>query len=218
MQQLLQQHLIRAQKKMKTQADKKRSDRSFAVGNYVYMKLQPYVQSSVALRSSNKLCSRYFGPYMIIAKIGSTAYTLQLPAESRIHPTFHVSQLKKAVPPTHSVCSELPILSDSLQVPLEILDHRLHFHRDKTQPQVLVRWSRTPLELSTWEDEDALRQQFPRAPTWGQAVFQGRRSVTRAPATPLTKDEDVGANQEGKSGLTKRARRPNPRVMGPAWL
>jgi hypothetical protein len=45
-----------------------------------------------------------------------------------------------------------------------------------------------------------------------------RGLVTRAPATPLTKDEDVGANQEGKSGLTKRARRPNPRVMGPAWL
>jgi hypothetical protein len=27
--------------------------------------------------------------------------------------------------------------------------------------QVLIRWSRTPLELSTWEDEDALRQRFP---------------------------------------------------------
>jgi hypothetical protein len=39
MQQLLQQHLLRAQKKMKTQADKKRSDRSFAVGDYVYLKL-----------------------------------------------------------------------------------------------------------------------------------------------------------------------------------
>ena len=132
--------------------------------------------------------------------------------------TFHVSQLKKAVPPNHSVCSELPILSDSLQVPLEILDRRLHLHREKTQPQVLVRWSRTPLELSTWEDEDALRQQFPRAPAWGQAIFQGLRNVTRAPVPPTKKDEDVGAIQEGEGGLTKRARRPNPRVTGPAWL
>jgi len=132
--------------------------------------------------------------------------------------TFHVSQLKKAVPPNHSVCSELPILSDSLQVPLEILDRRLHLHREKTQPQVLVRWSCTPLERSTWEDEDALRQQFPRAPAWGQAVFQGRRSVTRAPASPEKMDEGVAANQEGKGGLAKRATRPNPRVIGPVWL
>ncbi|CAD6246203.1 unnamed protein product [Miscanthus lutarioriparius] len=193
MQQLLQQHLLRAQKKMKTQADKKRSDRSFAVGDCVYLELQPYVQSFVALRSSNKLCFRYFGPYLIIAKIGATAYTLKLPDESIIHPTFHVSQLKKAVPPNHSVCSELHVLSYSLQVPLEILDRRLHLHHDKTQPQVLVRWSRTPLELSTWEDEDALRQQFPRAPAWGQAIFQGQRNVTRAPVPPAKKDEDVGA-------------------------
>jgi hypothetical protein len=131
---------------------------------------------------------------MIIAKIGSTAYTLQLPDESGIHPTFHISQLKKAVPPNHSVCLELPILSDSLQVPLEILDRRLHFHRDKTQPQVLICWSQTPLELSTWEDEDALRQQFPQAPAWGQAVFQGWRSVTRASVASMTKDEGVDVN------------------------
>jgi len=88
MQQLLQQHLLSVQKKMKTQVDKKRSDRSFAVGGYVCLKLQPYVQSSVASRSSNKLSFRYFGPYLIIAKTGSTAYTIQLPDESRIHPNF----------------------------------------------------------------------------------------------------------------------------------
>lgn len=76
MQQLLQQHLLWAQKKMKLQADKHRSDRTFAIGDYVYLKLQPYVQSSVASRSSNKLSFRYFGPYMILAKIGSATYTL----------------------------------------------------------------------------------------------------------------------------------------------
>ena len=43
MQQLVQQHMERAQLRMKRQADKLRSKRSFPVGNMVYLKLQPYV-------------------------------------------------------------------------------------------------------------------------------------------------------------------------------
>lgn len=37
-------HLLRAQERMKRQADKQRSERTFSVGDVVYMKLQPYVQ------------------------------------------------------------------------------------------------------------------------------------------------------------------------------
>jgi len=37
------QHLLRAQQRMKHQADKRRSERSFQIGDYVYLKLQPYV-------------------------------------------------------------------------------------------------------------------------------------------------------------------------------
>jgi hypothetical protein len=43
MNQLIHQHLVRAQSRMKSQADKKRSESLFSVGNMVYMKLQPYV-------------------------------------------------------------------------------------------------------------------------------------------------------------------------------
>jgi hypothetical protein len=44
---LIKQHLLRAQARMEVQADKHRLERSFAVGNWVYLKLQPYVQSSL---------------------------------------------------------------------------------------------------------------------------------------------------------------------------
>jgi hypothetical protein len=45
-------------------------------------------------------------------------------------------------------------------------------------PQVLVRWSYLPEELCTWEDEVPLRQQFPRAPAWGQAGSKGGGDAT----------------------------------------
>ena len=51
MQDLIHQHLIRSQQRMKRQADKNRIERSFAVGDWVYLKLQPYVQSSVLPRA-----------------------------------------------------------------------------------------------------------------------------------------------------------------------
>lgn len=68
------QHLLRAQQRMKHQDDKCRSEHTFAVGDSVYLKLQPYIQSSLAPRAHQKLSFKYFGPFKIIGKIGSMAY------------------------------------------------------------------------------------------------------------------------------------------------
>lgn len=94
---LLQQHLERVRAKMKHQADKNRLDRSFQLGDMVFMKLQPYIQSSVAPRAHHKLLFKFYGPYKILEKVGASAYRLELPPNSKIHPVFHVSQLKQAL-------------------------------------------------------------------------------------------------------------------------
>ena len=73
----LQQQLKHAQDRMKKQADKHHTDRSFEVGDLVYLKLQPFIQTSVAQRPYQKLAFRYYGPYPIIARIGKVAYKLQ---------------------------------------------------------------------------------------------------------------------------------------------
>ena len=94
MQNLVRQHFLRGQDRMKQQDDKGRSERVFQVGDRVYLKLQPYVQSSLAPHSSQKLSFKYFGPYTEEEHIGSVAYYLALPPSAHIHPVFHVSQLK----------------------------------------------------------------------------------------------------------------------------
>lgn len=76
---LLQQQLLRAQQCQKTRADKHRSECQFEVGDRVWLKLQPYAQTSVKSCICQKLSYRYFGPYEIEAKIGSVAYKLKLP-------------------------------------------------------------------------------------------------------------------------------------------
>jgi len=61
----LQHNLIKAQARMKSLYDKKRLEISFAMGDWVLMKLKPCRQHSLALRKNQKLGMRYFGPFQI---------------------------------------------------------------------------------------------------------------------------------------------------------
>nr|GEU85209.1 retrotransposon-related protein [Tanacetum cinerariifolium] len=72
-------HLKRSQDRMKNYADKKRSEREFEVGMWVYLKLQPHRQVTIRKEQQHKLSPKYYGPFMILAKVGAVAYKLELP-------------------------------------------------------------------------------------------------------------------------------------------
>jgi hypothetical protein len=94
---LIKENLLDAQSKMNFFADQRRTDRTFEIGDWVYLRLRPYHQMSVSTCRNLKLSPRYYGPFQVIYKIGKVAYKLDLPSVSRIFPIFHVSSLKKTL-------------------------------------------------------------------------------------------------------------------------
>lgn len=92
---------------MKVFADKHRTERAFKVGD-VLLKLQPYCQSTARGAMPRKLSPRYFGPYTILERVGTVVYRLELLSSTKIHPVFHVSQLKKYKGQTVPIHSDPP--------------------------------------------------------------------------------------------------------------
>lgn len=161
---VLQEAIRSAQHKYKTYADKKRSETEFAVGDWVFLKLQPYRQLSVAVRRYLKLAHKFFGPYKVLARVGAVAYRLQLPEGSSVHPVFHVSLLKKKVGSRSSVSTELPRMGQEgqfLVYPVKLLDRRMIKKGNRAVIQWLVQWSHAIPEDASWEDAAAIAEQYP---------------------------------------------------------
>ncbi|GKA03724.1 putative reverse transcriptase domain-containing protein [Tanacetum coccineum] len=113
----IKQRIQAAHDRQKSYVDLKRKPMEFQVGDRVMLKVSPW-KGVVRFGKQGKLNPIYVGPFKVLAKVGDVAYKLELPQElSRVHHTFHVSNLKKCY-------SDEPLV-----VPLDgiHIDDKLHF-------------------------------------------------------------------------------------------
>jgi hypothetical protein len=114
---------------MKQQEDQHRSERSFEVGDWVFLRLQQYKQMSLKqAKKDNKLSPNYYGPYKVLQNIGTMAHKLELPASSRVHPVFRVSCLNKVIGDKILALTILPELGEEGKIildPKSITDTRI---------------------------------------------------------------------------------------------
>ena len=54
---------------MKINVDRQRTERDFAVGEWVYLRLHPYKQKSLRQSKMGKFSPRYYGPFQILKKV-----------------------------------------------------------------------------------------------------------------------------------------------------
>eukprot|EP00253_Pinus_taeda_P013043 PITA_13043 len=164
-------NLKAAQDMHKSFADKKRRFKEYQVGDHVFVRIQAR-RSTLQWSGCAKLAPRYFGPFQILARVGSVAYQLTLPSHIRIHNVFHVSVLKKYVyDPKHVIKWQdvrVEPEGEVLVEPQSILDQREVRLRKRVITQIKVLWQHYGPEEATWEDEELMRKAYP-------DLFKGNR-------------------------------------------
>ncbi|GKA86442.1 retrotransposon-related protein [Tanacetum coccineum] len=159
----LQFHLDRAQQRMKVFADRKRSDRSFEVGDWVLLKLQPHRQVTLRMHKQHKFSPKFYGPFQVVSKCGQVAYKLLLPDNATVHNVFHVSQLKpfKGLPTTSIPlphCNKEGLIT---ALPVAVLDRKIAKVRNAAVVYWLVQWSNGNADDATWEVATELQAKYP---------------------------------------------------------
>ncbi|GJS90032.1 putative reverse transcriptase domain-containing protein [Tanacetum coccineum] len=84
-----------ARDRQKSYVNRRRKPLEFEVRDKVILKVSPW-KGVIHFGKRGKLNPLYIRPFKILAKVGTLAYRLELPEQlSRVHSTFHVSNLKK---------------------------------------------------------------------------------------------------------------------------
>ncbi|GJZ78961.1 putative reverse transcriptase domain-containing protein [Tanacetum coccineum] len=151
----IKQRMQAAHDRQKSYTDLKRKPMEFQVGDKVMLKVLPW-KGVVLFGKQGKLNPRYVGPFKVLKQVGSVAYKLELPQElSRVHNTFHVSNLKKCY-----VDEPLAVLLDGLHFddklyfvegPVEIMDREVKQLNRSRILIIKVRWNSRRGPEFTWE-------------------------------------------------------------------
>ena len=142
------------------------------------------------------LSPHFYGPYKVLARIGIVSYRLELPSNARIHPVFHVSQLKKTLGRQNHTVDELLWISYEgvVEEPAWIWDFRWVKHRGTVLQEALVQWIGLHLDDLTWERYSNLQQQFPHLNLEDKFRLQGERNImTRVMSEDMVSDDVVSA-------------------------
>ncbi|GJR29374.1 hypothetical protein Tco_1105606 [Tanacetum coccineum] len=161
----IKQRIQTSRDRQKSYTDLKRKPMEFQVRDKVMLKISPR-KGVVCFGKRGKLNPRYVGPFKVLKKVGAIAYKLELPQElSRVHNTFHVSNLKKCYSDDPLVVPLEGLQVDDklhfVEEPVEIMDREVKQLRQSRVLIIKVRWNSRRGPEFTWEREDQFRKKYP---------------------------------------------------------
>ena len=96
-------NILQAQRRQAFNADTRRRDHDFQVGDQVLLNAEDIVIAADRSRRSQKLLPRYIGPYTIVEQHSPVTFRVELPPSMKIHDMFHVDRFRRYQPVTYRV-------------------------------------------------------------------------------------------------------------------
>ena len=144
-----------AQHRAQTYANKLRRDEKYEVGDEVVLTTR---HLPVSQHLPVKLWRRWVGPFKIAKVISPVAYGLDLPPAWRVHPVFHVSNLKRFKRSEEFEREEQPPPPVMVEGEEEYEVEAILRHKGKGARRLyLVMWKGYPITEASWEPESHLR-------------------------------------------------------------
>ena len=144
--------LLRQEKKARASKAPPGKAREFEIGEQVLVD-----RRNLTIREgTRKLSDKYIGPFTVAAKVGSSAYRLELPKRIRMHNVIHVSLLKpyKSRPGLEWRLEDIAEEGKDLEYDVEgIIDSR----KRRSGVVYRTRWLDCTEEEDTWEPWDNLK-------------------------------------------------------------
>ncbi|GJV35028.1 putative reverse transcriptase domain-containing protein [Tanacetum coccineum] len=144
--------------RQKSNANVRHKTLEFQFGDKVMLKVSPW-KGVIHFGKRGKLNPRYMGPFKVLAKVGTISYRLELPQQlSRVHSTFHVSNLKKCLSNESVVIPLDEIHIDDklyfVEELVKVMDRKVRQLKQSRIPIIKVRWNPRQGPEFTWERED----------------------------------------------------------------
>jgi hypothetical protein len=154
-------HLLTAQERQAKNANRHRRGLVLSVGDEVLLS----TEGLQLKQGTNKLCSRYVGPFKVTAVVNRNAYTLALPPQLQaLHPTFNIEKLKRyrdgrALFPGRPQPFDRPppaVAADSNGDEEFVVDAVVAQRKRGRRVEYLVAWKGYPPEENTWEPRSSV--------------------------------------------------------------
>lgn len=192
--------LEQAQAIQKRFYDKLHRPVSYAVGDWVLLRLRQRAASSLPQRSTGKLKPRFVGPYRITECINEVAVRLDLPPRAKLHDVFHVGLLKKFIGDPPARPPPLPPLLHGAVTPEP--ERAVRFRQAPGGRQVLIHWKGQSAASATWENMAELRDKFPQFQLEDELDVEGGRDVMYGRKYRRRRDIRRAAERATQDGAT----------------
>jgi transposase InsO family protein len=146
--------LQRAQDHQKDQADKRRRDHNYKVGDKILLNAENITMPADSGLSSDKLKPRFIGPFTLLEQRSPVTFLVDLPPSYKIHNIFHVDLFRRYTESPLAFGRRTPappppvVIEGAEEYEVESI---LRYRKYRRQHQFLVAWKGYGREDQTWE-------------------------------------------------------------------